>query len=70
MEKSGQLQALATLVPRKVPSTHWTGVCVGPTAGLDAAGREQFCIAWNRTQAGPVAIPTPINTLYTIQFIS
>jgi hypothetical protein len=36
MEVSGQLHALATLLQKTVPGTHWIGSWVGPRAVLDA----------------------------------
>jgi hypothetical protein len=36
MEVSGQLHALAALLPRKAPATHWIGGWEGPRIGQDA----------------------------------
>jgi hypothetical protein len=43
MEKSDQLHSQAAVhLGKTVPSTHWTGGCVSPTASLDAAKKKSF----------------------------
>jgi hypothetical protein len=46
MGVSGQRHAPAAFYPgEKTPGTNWTGVWVGPRAGLDAeAGRKILCL--------------------------
>jgi hypothetical protein len=42
MEVSGQLHALATLLPVEIaPGNHWMGGWVGPRPGLDAMEKRK-----------------------------
>jgi hypothetical protein len=42
MEVSGQLQALATLIPDKDPGTHWIEGWMVPRVGLDTMAKTKI----------------------------